>query len=363
MKRIVICCDGTWSTPDQDEAGVPNPTNVSKLALAIRETDSAGTQQRVLYQTGVGTGLWDRLPGGAFGSGISAKIKEAYRFLISNFDPGDELFLFGFSRGAYTARSVAGFVRNSGILRREYAAKIEDAFALYRRRGPESHPRGTESSLFRRSFSHEAPIEMIGVWNTVGALGIPGVRRFLYWWQQFHDVELSTRVAHAYHAVAIDERRRTFAPTLWNRQPDAPPEQVLEQVWFAGVHSDVGGGYPEPGLADVAFAWIILKAEACGLALDLARLGRIPFSPDPFAPMHDSRSAFYRVLPTVLREIGAAGSEQAAADTAVSRMHDARAGGYRPPNLEDFVVTRRGAVAAVAERIANRAAGSRGSIA
>ena len=162
--------------------------------------------------------------------------------------------------------------------------------------------------------------------------------------------------------MAIDERRQSFAPTLWNKQKDAPAEQVLEQVWFAGVHSDVGGGYPEAGLSDVAFTWMILKAEACGLRLDLARLGQVSFRPDPYAAMHDSRKLLFRVLPASLREIGASGPEEAAADTATLRMQALPTGAYRPPNLEDFVVVRQGRVSPVAEPIANRAADSDGSI-
>ena len=144
-KRIVVFCDGTWNKPDQEEDGKPCSTNVAKLHAAVADRDSKGVEQRAQYLPGVGTGLFDRILGGLFGWGLSEKVQEAYRFLIDCYEPGDELFFFGFSRGAYTARSTVGLIRNCGLLRREFADRLDAAYRLYRRRDTASHPSSAES--------------------------------------------------------------------------------------------------------------------------------------------------------------------------------------------------------------------------
>ncbi|WP_167361995.1 DUF2235 domain-containing protein, partial [Streptomyces yokosukanensis] len=253
-KRLVVCCDGTWDFADQ-----PSKTNVAKLALSVRPGTAAGEDQHVYYHSGVGTQRWDHLRGGAFGMGLSRNIIDAYRFLVEAYEPGDELFLFGFSRGAFTVRSLAGLVRNSGIVRRDQAHRIKAAWALYRDRIEK--PTGVTSTLFRRSFAHETEIHFIGVWDTVGALGIPApdarwlnsaVEEFNHRWA-FHNTELSSLVKAAFQALAVDEQRSAFQPTLWHQKPSAAEQgQELKQVWFAGTHCDVGGGYKETGLSDIA---------------------------------------------------------------------------------------------------------------
>ena len=278
MKRIVVCCDGTWNIPDQ-----VSPTNVVKVALALADRDSSGVPQRVFYNAGLGTSRGERLRGGAFGFGLSKHVRECYRFLVENYEPGDELYFFGFSRGAFTARSTAGLVRNSGILRREHASRLGDAYAIYRGRDPTSHPRGTRATLFRRSFSHEPRVHFIGVWDTVGALGIPvlgpGWANVLNRRWEFHDTDLSTMVDLAYQALAIDETRGPFVPSLWNRQDEAR-NQVLEQVWFAGVHSDVGGGYDDCALAEIPLLWLVDRAASAGLEFRQGHFsGRRPDDP------------------------------------------------------------------------------------
>jgi uncharacterized protein (DUF2235 family) len=314
-KRLVVCCDGTWNTPDQQ-----SPTNVTKVALAMAPQGHDGREQRTYYRLGVGTNRWERIRGGAFGFGLSRDVRDAYRFLVHNFDPGDELFFFGFSRGAFTARSTAGFVRNSGILRREHVDRVDEAYELYRSRSAAKHPRGVEATLFRRSYSHETLIRFIGVWDTVGALGVPldGFRfvNLLNRRWQFHDTELSRAVDAAFQAVAIDEKRGPFKPTLWTQQADAPESQRVEQVWFAGVHSDVGGGYPEHGLSDVTLAWIVDRARSCGLAFD----PEMQVDPDPLGRLHDSRRAFYRMIPPHIRQLGVIDkAHEFAASSAVER--------------------------------------------
>ena len=187
--------------------------------------------------------------GGAFGVGLSRNVRECYRFLVENYEPGDELFFFGFSRGAFTARSPAGMVRNSGILRREHANRLDDAFALYRSRDDARAPRGTKATLFRRSFSHEPRIHFIGVWDTVGALGIPviglGLAALVNRRWGFHDTALSRTVDLAYHALAIDEERGPFVPAMWHQQA-RPASRPSSRSGSPGAHSDVGGGTRGP---------------------------------------------------------------------------------------------------------------------
>jgi uncharacterized protein (DUF2235 family) len=357
MKRLVVCCDGTWNRPDQVHGGVVAPTNVTKLALGLAREDQWGNPQLLHYERGVGTGRWERLRGGAFGLGLSRNVRSCYRFLAEHYEPGDELYLFGFSRGAFTARSLGGLVRNSGILESRHLDRIDDAYALYRARRPDAHPRGIEARIFRRMYSHDdCVIRMLGVWDTVGALGIPLRGWYLIPWLnrrwEFHDTELSSRVRAAYQALAIDERRGAFAPTLWRRQ-DHAREQTLEQVWFAGAHSDIGGGYPEPELAEITLLWMVDRARACGLEYSPDHFTRAEpggdstrralgneIGPDPLGTLHDSRNGIYRLLPprdrALLDADGSPGTDGGAvASTAVSRR-DARED-YRPAPLEDYL--------------------------
>ena len=332
-KRLIMCCDGTWNTPDQQHGGRPRPTNVTKLALAVAPRDPQGVSQRVFYQRGVGTTRWERLRGGAFGFGLSRDVRNTYRFIVRNYEAGDELYFLGFSRGAFTARSTAGFVRNAGILRRDEEDRVDEAYALYRSRS--AHPRSVEAQLFRQSHSHETRIRFIGVWDTVGALGIPlnGLR----WvnamnrrWQ-FHDTELSSWVDAAFQALAIDERRRPFLPAVWKPQPDAVA-QALEQVWFTGTHCDVGGGNRDSRLADLALWWLAEQARGCGLALDERA---VTFDDDRASgTIHESRNAFYRLLPSYTRPVGATDAEsEYAASSAVERLGN----GYAPPGLTAYL--------------------------
>ena len=333
-KRLIMCCDGTWNTPDQRNGGQPSPTNVTKAALAIAPRDRLGVEQRVYYQSGVGTSRWERLRGGAFGLGLSRDVRNTYRFIVRNFEPGDELFFFGFSRGAFTARSTVGFLRNAGILRRDEEDRVDQAYRLYRSRS--AHPRGTEARLFRTSYSVETRIRFIGVWDTVGALGIPldGLRwvNALNRRWQFHDTDLSTAVDAAFQALAIDEKRGPFTPALWRPQPDAL-EQQLEQVWFAGAHSDVGGGHAQAQLSDIALWWLVERAGRCGLAFN-----EDAPTYDPAwvtGPLHESRRGLYRLLPPSPRQIGVNDRRsEYAASSAVERYER---GGYTPPGLSTFL--------------------------
>lgn len=327
-KRLVVCCDGTWNTPDQKTDGKPTPTNVAKVALGLAPMSIDGLEQRLYYHRGIGTRT-DRLLGGAFGAGLFRDVCDTYRYVVENYQPGDELFFFGFSRGAFTARSTAGLIRNSGVLRRENADRIDEAYALYRDRKRDTHPRSVEATLFRKMYSHEPPIRFMGVWDTVGALGIPASG----WWlanrfnrrYEFHDTELSSTVDEAYQALAIDEQRGPFVPAVWSQSDPVRREQRLEQVWFTGVHCDVGGGYVDHRLSDITLCWMLDKARGAGLAFlkDSFRTGDFgggqPVTteqiidaytrvrPDPSGAPHDSRTGIYRFLRPFIRTGGTGG--------------------------------------------------------
>jgi uncharacterized protein (DUF2235 family) len=339
MKRIVVCCDGTWNRPDQVHGGQVCASNVTKIARCIAPVDALGTQQLVFYDKGVGTGRFDRLLGGAFGLGIERKILDAYQYLIINYEPGDELFFLGFSRGAYTVRSTFGLIRNSGLLKPEFAHKVPDAYALYRRRDDASHPDAVESELFRRTYSREPRAKFIGVWDTVGALGLPvgGLLKLINKRWSFHDMTLSSWVDNAFQALAIDEHRKPFRPSVWDQSAHAAA-QVIEQVWFAGVHSNVGGSYPQTGLSDITLLWMIEKAEACGLAIDRDSMATINNpQPNAFATLYDSQTLWYKIagLGDYIRPIGRTPTESVAS-TAVDRLTNPESK-YQPPNLKEFL--------------------------
>jgi uncharacterized protein (DUF2235 family) len=301
MKRVVVCCDGTWNDTDDQRTD----TNVFRMARAIHATqETAGVQQIVLYLRGVGTsGLRiERLIEGGTGFGVDDNIRSAYMFIAQNYVPGDEIFLFGFSRGAFTARSVAGLISACGILKRQNLGDLPSAWAYYRTTGP----RSPEDFLQKcNTDCHTgAKIKFLGVWDTVGALGIPGqlfsaenAAKFA-----FHNTGPCAAVKHGCHALAIDEHRHDFVPTLWT---EPVPEGVeIEQVWFAGAHEDVGGGYVTRALADIPLVWMARKAEADGLALDWDCLP-VPAGLQDLSASHNSSSglfSFDRFSPT-FREV------------------------------------------------------------
>ncbi|NEM04741.1 DUF2235 domain-containing protein [Geodermatophilus normandii] len=355
MKRLVVCCDGTWDPLEGERRdGRLHPTNVARIALGLDDRDKDGVEQRVHYQQGVGTRPTGRLRGGAFGVGLSRNVTFVYRFLVENYEPGDELFLFGFSRGAYTVRSVAGLVRQCGILRPEHVGRLDEAYALYRSRNV--RPRDVEAQLFRRSYSHEVRIRFLGVWDTVGSLGIPsaglGLSRLAKRRWEFHDTRLSSTVDAAFQALAIDERRRSFQPTLWERPADARDQRV-EQVWFSGDHCDVGGGHAASELADIALLWMVDRARSCGLAFrdDAYRRpadggprthdGRtFAVDPDPLGVVHDSRRWVSRLERPYVRPIGVEDRTSESVASSAVRRHEAAPNGYVPQALVRYLAGR-----------------------
>lgn len=355
MKRLVVCCDGTWNKPDSLDV-----TNVEKIARTI-QTDlppNAAIQQLVYYIGGVGTEGYaaDKLLGGAFGFGLFHNVIACYRFLAQNFDPGDELFILGFSRGAYTARSLAGMIGKVGLLTKLALVqdKLAEAVSLYQNVHVSTGTHVDTIEAFKRDHCSTPQVTFLGVFDTVGALGVPGFARLT---PRFHDVQLSKQVLCARQALAIDEPRMKFAPTLWEAPPsDDPPlteDPRVKQVWFEGVHSDVGGGYPqeETGLSDTALLWLVQEAHRAGLVFDPALLSLSLNSGSPDV-LHDPLSPLFRVDNLLLTVKGSLPGQPPSAFTAgrrnltneralsvriASSVADKfRSGGYRPANLAAF---------------------------
>jgi uncharacterized protein (DUF2235 family) len=383
-KRIVIACDGTWNRPDQLHDDGVTPSNVTKLALAVAD-DDGGTEQCVFYERGVGTGgAVDRIGGGALGIGLSHNVLAPYRFLAQHYVPGDDLYLFGFSRGAFTARSLAGLIGNCGILKPEHLGAVNDAYALYRSRAKSTRPSSNEARLFRRTYAYReparegdhpdvedrTPIRFLGVWDTVGALGVPvpapvpkRVRAYLSRRWSFHDVQLGSHVWHAVHAMAIDERRRPFEPTPFTPQKDAPSTQTIEQVWFAGVHSDVGGGYPDPRLADITLLWMTERAAAHGLVFKPGWLHRTAspdddrretgedVRPDALGKQHDSMSLFYRAMKPFDRRLEDAPDSDVASSVRLrqGQIPEGASTDYDPATLREYLAEHPDRVTGVVE--------------
>jgi len=273
-KNIVVCDDGTWNHPDQTDNGMPADTNVYKFYKALLTTAT----QQPLYDDGVGAdgSFFGRLAGGAIGDGLFGKIKDGYTKVAHNYQPGDQIFLFGFSRGAYTARSLAGMIAVCGLPdpNRFTDQTTEDAFAAYRTRTNRQPLLDALQANYGNSIggngNNNVEIAAVGVWDTVGSLGIPGglFEGFDDQIYGFLDTSLHPDVKAAWHALSIDERRAEFPATLWNTA--IAPDQALDQIWSAGNHGDVGGGWAESGLSDLTLAWMMAKAAAKGVQFDPA---------------------------------------------------------------------------------------------
>ncbi|PZX11692.1 uncharacterized protein (DUF2235 family) [Palleronia aestuarii] len=324
MKRIAILCDGTWNRFDSR-----TPTNVVRLAQLLSPTDPEGVTQVPVYLNGVGAGvgatgasrLADRVLGGALGWGLLENVVEAYRQLVFLYEPGDEIFIFGFSRGAYTARSLTGFIRSTGIIGRDDLTLIPRAVRRYRSKGGENlAPGSDESHEFRaqtmrscvatsrgeldwrrRNDAPDVPllrVAYLGVWDSVGALGVPRDVPLLGNWTarkyEFHDARLSGMVKSARHAVALDETRRAFEPTCWTNIADlntaagASGTCPYQELYFAGDHGSIGGGGNITALSSIALGWIVEGAQAAGLAFDASRLEALVREGDPFGPLRCS---------------------------------------------------------------------------
>ncbi|KAE8208253.1 hypothetical protein CF327_g7140 [Tilletia walkeri] len=315
-KKIVLLLDGSWFSRTQALVrGISSRLktqylgNMALLAQAIKTEDADGVPQVTFYQDGVGTsvGLLTNVISGATGAGLSENLIEAYSFIVDNYNPGDEIFLLGFSRGAYTARALSGFILWAGIMSKAQLSFIRPIYQAYCRRAPSkpaetdwaarvlfyftgrwpseesSRVEGEEMDKRNKSKSETGsgrdperleaqdggprveppPIKFIGVLDTVGALGVPG--QFASRWArrrfEFFDTGLSSNVENAYQALALSENRADFTPTLWDRF-DPSTGHRMKQVWFTGSHGNVGGGKPDHGLSD------IVLANLCGQLID-----------------------------------------------------------------------------------------------
>lgn len=303
-KRIIICCDGTWNEPEKlDENNRIYPTNVLKMVRAIAAADPhSGKHQLIFYQTGIGSGgagfisrIISRLLCGLTGLGIANNIQACYRFLANNYSTGDEIYMFGFSRGAYTARSLAGMVGSMGLLQKKDLDKLPQLYAQYKL-APDKRESSKYADILHGLQRQHVMIKFVGVWDTVGALGLPvqGLQHLSRPWVGFHNTHLSSHIENAYHAIAIDEKRRPFKPALWTRLAG---QKDCQQMWFVGSHSDVGGGLAEHGLSDIALTWLANRARNVGLYLDPVYFSaRDNIQPRADAPIYPSLSLPYRLL-------------------------------------------------------------------
>lgn len=280
MKNIVICTDGTGN-----EFG-KNVTNVVETYLLADKSKS----QFVYYDAGIGTGGYHYDEGtgklrAAYqmgtGAGVHKNTEQAYTYLMEKYERGDKVFLFGFSRGAFTARALAGMLHKVGLLPPDHDNQLEYASKYYYDK--KYHD---VAPAFKKGFARSCPVHFIGVWDTVDST-------LLHEGKRFTNTRLNPEVSFAYHAVSIDERRRDFPVCLWD-QKNLARGQKMEQVWFAGVHSDVGGWYTSRALSSIALCWMIDKAVAAGLKVDAKLLKEKQAERDPLGKKHESYEKFWR---------------------------------------------------------------------
>jgi uncharacterized protein (DUF2235 family) len=295
-KNIILCADGTWNTP-HGPSELPEDTNVRKLYLLV----SDDATQLKYYDSGVGTdgAAFEHFFGGTMGEGLLQKVQDGYEFLSYVWDPGDEIFIFGFSRGAYTARSLAGMIAGFGVPTKNLDNQtVRRIFSAYRISDHEQR-KAAKAPLAEQYALNDVKVRMVGVWDTVGALGIPG-HLFSFFDQArygFLDTALNPCIQNAYHAVSLDERRASFLPTLWTNADGSPRDNdaQLQQVWFPGVHCDVGGSYAECQLSNITLRWMIDNAKACGLRFDSEAVEKC-LSPKPFVPTGPAHDE-WRLIP------------------------------------------------------------------
>ncbi|EON66193.1 hypothetical protein W97_05586 [Coniosporium apollinis CBS 100218] len=308
-KRIIICCDGTWQSSVSGERNVPS--NVTRLVRHLARSEKQGNtlwQQIVWYDSGIGTGDLSKLDvnrQGATGAGLAINVIEAYSFIVSNYSLGDKIFCFGFSRGAYTARALVGLINDVGVCSPLDMQMFPVLYELYQANVPGNEKAKREYERFKTDWMAGNPIEItlgekdsggqvkfkscdrqkiddasrdvevVGVWDTVGSLGVPDIPSFDLGFSrrdrashEFHDVRLSDRTHHAFHALALDERRKPFTPTLWYVpfEQKRPRGSSFKQVWFPGVHINIGGGSDDmleekksdfEQIANITFAWMV----------------------------------------------------------------------------------------------------------
>jgi uncharacterized protein (DUF2235 family) len=282
-KRLIVLCDGTWQDSTSDDPSA-YPTNVTRMARVLSPNSFVPTgkivdgkeeleevAQIVYYQEGVGTGIGDKVLGGAAGAGLSSHIRAAYAFLAENYDAGDTIYIFGFSRGAYTARSLAGLVVGMGLLTKRGMDNFPIIYNAFYTKNQDSLAPDVSQRLIANKQLINLPrgtVEIVGVWDTVGFYAPLPFTQGEY---EFNNTLLSEEYKYAFHGLSLDENRQAFAPTLWFQWKDPlkarTPQATdlfsgptdLQQVWFSGAHSDVGGGMDDPRLADISLAWMIAQ--------------------------------------------------------------------------------------------------------
>lgn len=316
-KKIIICCDGTGN-----EYGRNNTNVVHLYELLVRDQE-----QFAFYDPGVGTFSFlgrnlgrkvGILLGKVFGTGLQQNIEDCYLYLMDRYEPGDKVFLFGFSRGAFTARALAGMLNKCGLLQKGSRNLIPYASKIYNATNNKDIADG-----FKATYCHECKPYFIGVWDTVGSLG---------WFvgKKFFDATLNHDLNFGYQAVAIDEKRKKFPISLWD-ESKKDDGQIIEQVWFAGVHSDVGGWYDERDLSDITLKWMIEKAEAAEIKLKPG--WKAGLKPNPLGVIHESRTGFWRIWRPARREI----PDGALIHQSVIERKNAEKYNYSPKLPEKFI--------------------------
>jgi uncharacterized protein (DUF2235 family) len=319
-KNIVVCCDGTANRYTDESTN----TNVVKFYCLLER--KFPDKQVAYYDPGVGVLslssshiIYDYIDR-ATGYGIEDNIKQAYEYLMNTYEEGDRIFLFGFSRGAYTVRSLSGLLERCGLLEKRNYNLIDDAYYYYIKEGKEIE---TIAAKFKENFCRPVEICCIGVWDTVKAiLGNP-LRGTL-----FHDTKLSANVRCGYQALSIDEHRSQFEPILWEEKPEDKRE--ILQVWFSGVHADVGGSYKEAELSDITLRWMIATVIKHGIHFKDEVYDKPPREPEFKEKKHDEyKNGFWFLLGSKRRAIPAGAKLH---ESVVQRM-DAPSSYYRPDNL------------------------------
>jgi uncharacterized protein (DUF2235 family) len=313
MKRIIILIDGTWN-----QEGIGDDTNIARLdpnyagagMPLIKAVSSAGILQKAFYHKGVGaeSDLVKWLLGGAIGLGLKKIVQDAYRTVVENYEQGDEIYISGFSRGAYAARALAGLIGASGIQRTTNQRGFDIAWDHYRvdpavragTRAAGSSDAKTISNFndatAQNAFHADNKIKCVAVFDTVGSYGIPAgiglaplARYVALVFLGFNDTKFGEHIDVGLHAVAVDERRRPFVPTFWTAPKGRPPRGHVEQTWFAGVHCNVGGGYRDSGLSDAALIWMVARIEALtGLEFDPVRVKDVTRPANADGEVYDS---------------------------------------------------------------------------
>lgn len=285
-RNIVIFSDGTGQ-----EGGVGSNTNIYKI---FNQIEARSDNQIAFYDQGLGTD-GKLITGNAFGRGFSQNMLDCYRFLFENYKSGDRIFLFGFSRGAATVRSLTGFLHLFGILPKSRADLIEEAFEIYKMRNLKKRDIAAKK-LIKAHHTMWTKVRFLGVFDTVAALGFPykSISSIIdrFYQHKFHNFDLSPCVEYARQALAIDDERKTFHPLPWTKYDGETPDKI-KQVWFCGAHTDCGGGYPEHGVSDIAMGWMIQQAMEYGLRLYPDRETHFTIKEDINDDLHDERASFF----------------------------------------------------------------------